>query len=91
MQSAPFSHLYEQLPPLHVVSHVPPAHVQSFPEHVSCWFEELQAAIKSATKKSVRIMNDSVGHRVSRGYEIRRRLQIFSVRTTRLIRGRRPR
>lgn len=36
VQSAPFSHLYEQLPPEHVVSQVPPAHVQSLPLHVSC-------------------------------------------------------
>jgi hypothetical protein len=35
VQSAPFSHLYEQLPPEHVVSHVPPAQVQSFPLQVS--------------------------------------------------------
>ena len=60
VQSAPFSHLYEQLPPLQVVSHVPPAQVQSFPEQVSCWFEELQAAMRRAMKSNVRIMNDPV-------------------------------
>jgi hypothetical protein len=52
--------LYEQLPPLHVVSHVPPAHVQSFPEHVSCWFEELHAATMATRKSNVRIMDDPV-------------------------------
>jgi hypothetical protein len=65
--------LYEQLPPLHVVSHVPPAHVQSFPEHVSCWFEELPHAATIATRKSkVRIMEDSVETKCRGVTEIRR-------------------
>jgi len=52
--------LYEQLPPLHVVSQVPPAQVQSFPEQVSCWFEELHAAMRATRKSNVRIMKDPV-------------------------------
>ncbi len=57
VQSAPFSHLYEQLPPEHVVSHVPPVQVQSFPLHVRFWFEELQAANRATRKIRVRIMS----------------------------------
>lgn len=57
VQSAPLSHWYEQLAPLHVVSQVPPAHVQSIPLQVSWAFvlpPLLQAATRAMTMTSKR-------------------------------------
>ncbi len=63
VQSALFSHLYEQLPWLQVVSHVPPAHVQSTPLQVSWLFvPPLHAATMATTaerESRVRIMSEA--------------------------------